>query len=79
MSVGICINRNSCRNKADLNKPFCKKELMKELGRICKICVSFSHQYIQYDKLVEKITTEDFSAILSNEKKFQRKIKKRAI
>ena len=30
---------------------------MKELG----------HQYIQYDKLVEKITTEDFGAILGNE------------
>ena len=30
---------------------------MKELG----------HQYIQYDKLVEKITTEDFGALLGNE------------
>ena len=30
---------------------------MKELG----------HQYIQYDKLVEKITTEEFGALLGNE------------
>ena len=30
---------------------------MKEIG----------HEYIQYEKLVEKITTEDFGAILGNE------------